>query len=164
MEYPEQWQTYVAERNDAFAGDVRIDEFPELPHGWRRIIAERAARFVQPGDVVNLGVGVPDGVASVLQETGMSEQITMTNEHGVIGGVTSLGMTFGASSNYDALLTMTNIIDLYQGGMLDVTFLGFAQADRHGNVNVSLYNGEVMGPAGSSTSPRTPVAWSSAAR
>ncbi|MFD5495723.1 acyl CoA:acetate/3-ketoacid CoA transferase [Streptomyces sp. GDS52] len=148
VEYPEQWQTYVAERNDAFAGDVRIDEFPELPHGWRRIIAERAARFVQPGDVVNLGVGVPDGVASVLQETGMSEQITMTNEHGVIGGVTSLGMTFGASSNYDALLTMTNIIDLYQGGMLDVTFLGFAQADRHGNVNVSLYNGEVMGAGG----------------
>lgn len=148
IEAPEQWQTYVAERNDAFAGDSRITEFPALPHGWRRVIAERAAQLARPGDVVNLGVGVPDGVASVLQDTGMIDQITMTNEHGVVGGVTSLGMTFGACSNYDSLLTMPNIIDLYHGGLLDIAYLGFAQVDRHGNVNVSLYNGEVMGAGG----------------
>jgi len=148
VEHPEQWQTYVSERNDAFAGDVRITDFPPTPFGYRKVIARRAAQYVQAGDVVNLGVGVPDGVASVLQETGMIDHIAMTNEHGVIGGVTSLGMTFGASSNYDSLLTMPNIIDLYQGGLLDIAFLGFAQVDRLGNVNVSMYNGEIMGAGG----------------
>lgn len=149
-EYPEQWQTYAAERNDAFAGDIRLpdDAFAPMPFGYRKVIARRAAQYVKEKDVVNLGVGVPDGVAAILQETGMIDKITMTNEHGVVGGVTSLGMTFGACSNYDSLLTMPNIIDLYQGGLLDIAFLGFAQADRHGNVNVSMYNGEIMGAGG----------------
>ncbi len=150
VEDPLQWQTYVAERNDAFAGNVRLpaEAFESMPFSWRKVVARRAADFVRPGDVVNLGVGVPDGVAAVLNERGMLDQITMTNEHGVVGGVTSLGMTFGASINFDSLLTMPNIIDLYQGGLLDIAFLGFAQADIEGNVNVSLYNGEIMGAGG----------------
>ncbi len=150
VEYPEQWQTYVSERNEAFAGNVRVpaEAFERMPFSWRKVIARRAADLIRPGDVVNLGVGVPDGVAAVLNERRMLDQITMTNEHGVVGGVTSLGMTFGASVNFDSLLTMPTIIDLYQGGLLDIAFLGFAQADRHGNVNVSLYNGEVMGAGG----------------
>ncbi|MBM7827662.1 acyl CoA:acetate/3-ketoacid CoA transferase [Microbacterium aurum] len=150
VEYPEQWQTYVSEQNDVLAGNERLPEeaFAPMPFSWRKVIARRAAAEVRPGDVVNLGVGVPDGVASVLQERKMLDQITMTNEHGVVGGVTSLGMTFGASMNFDSLLTMPNIIDLYQGGLLDIAFLGFAQADQEGNVNVSLYNGEIMGAGG----------------
>lgn len=150
VEYPQQWQTYVAEVDEVLAGNERLpeDAFAPMPFSWRKVIARRAADQVRPGDVVNLGVGVPDGVASVLKERGMLDQITMTNEHGVIGGVTSLGMTFGASMNFDSLLTMPNIIDLYQGGLLDIAFLGFAQADREGNINVSLYNGEIMGAGG----------------
>lgn len=150
VEDPHQWQTYVAERDDVLAGNERLPDeaFTPMPFSWRKVIARRAADEVRPGDIVNLGVGVPDGVASVLNERHMLDQITMTNEHGVVGGVTSLGMTFGASKNFDSLLTMPNIIDLYQGGLLDIAFLGFAQADRDGNVNVSLYNGEIMGAGG----------------
>lgn len=145
-----QWQSYIEERNDAIAGDVRLpkESFAHMPFSWRKVIARRGASLVQPGDVVNLGVGVPDGVASVLNERGMLDKITMTNEHGVIGGVTSLGMTFGASRNHDSIIGMPAIIDLYQGGLLDIAFLGFAQIDRHGNVNVSKYNGQIMGAGG----------------
>lgn len=150
VEYPEQWQTYVAERNNVLAGNERLpaEAFAAMPFSWRKVIALRAADQVRPGDVINLGVGVPDGVASVLNERNLLARVTMTNEHGVIGGVTSLGMTFGASMNFDSLLSMPNIIDLYQGGLLDIAFLGYAQVDRLGNVNVSLYNGEIMGAGG----------------
>lgn len=146
----EQWQSYVADRDDAIAGDARLpdDSFPRMPFSWRKVIARRGADLVRRGDVVNLGVGVPDGVASMLFERGMLNQITMTNEHGVIGGVTSLGMTFGASRNHDSIIGMPAIIDLYQGGLLDIAFLGFAQIDRQGNVNVSKYNGQTMGSGG----------------
>jgi acyl CoA:acetate/3-ketoacid CoA transferase len=145
-----QWQSYIEERNDAVAGDVRLadDAFTRMAFSWRKVIARRGADLVRPGDVINLGVGVPDGVASVLNERGMMDRITMTNEHGVIGGVTSLGMTFGASRNHDSIVGMPAIIDLYQGGLLDIALLGFAQIDRHGNVNVSKYNGQIMGSGG----------------
>lgn len=148
--FKEQWQSYVEERNDAIAGDTRLPEesFPRMPFSWRKVIARRGADLVRSGDVVNLGVGVPDGVASTLNERGMLSQITMTNEHGVIGGVTSLGMTFGASRNHDSIIGMPAIIDLYQGGLLDIAFLGFAQIDHQGNVNVSKYNGQAMGSGG----------------
>lgn len=148
--FADQWQSYVEERNDAIAGDTRLpdDNFASMPFSWRKVIARRGADLVRPGDVVNLGVGVPDGVASVLNERGMLADITMTNEHGVIGGVTSLGMIFGASRNHDSIIGMPAIIDLYQGGLLDIAFLGFAQIDRHGNVNVSKYNRQIMGSGG----------------
>lgn len=150
VEHPEQWQTYLFERDDVVAGDARIEEssFERMPFSWRKVIARRAADFVEPGDVVNLGVGVPDGVASILRERRMLDRVVMTNEQGVVGGVTSLGMIFGASRNYDSVIPMPHMMDLYQGGLLDIAFLGFAQADAEGNVNVSLYNGEIMGVGG----------------
>jgi acyl CoA:acetate/3-ketoacid CoA transferase len=150
VEYPGQWQTYVAERDDVLAGHVRLprDAFETMPFSWRSVIARRAADFVSLGDVINLGVGVPDGVASVLHERRQLDRIVMTNEHGVIGGVTSLGMTFGAVRNASAVISMPNMIDLYQGGILDIAFLGFAEVDPVGNVNVSKYNGEIMGAGG----------------
>jgi len=150
VHHPEQWQTHASEHDDVLAGNVRIadGDFAPMPMSWRKVIARRAAQFVKQGDVVNLGVGVADGVASILQETGTLPLVTMTNEHGIVGGVTSRGMTFGASMNFDSVLSMPNMIDLYQGGLLDVAFLGFGEVDQSGNVNVSVYGNQIVGSGG----------------
>jgi propionate CoA-transferase len=147
---PNQWQSYDAEYDAGFAGEEYNPDAVQRPmeFGYRKLIARRAARELKAGDVANVGVGVPDGVPSVLAEEGRLSAVHMTNEHGIFGGVTSIGLTFGASRNHEAVVPMPIMIDLYQGGLLDVTFLGFAQIDAKGNVNVSKYGSEVTGAGG----------------
>lgn len=149
VEHPQQWQTYEAEQDDVFAGHERVDlAAGSFPFGSRKLIARRAATELSPGDVVNLGVGTPDGVATVLQEEGVADEVVFTVEHGIFGGVTAQGHVFGASRNHAAVVHMPDMFDLYHGGGLDAAFLGFAQVDREGNVNVSKFGGTVMGTGG----------------
>jgi propionate CoA-transferase len=98
--------------------------------------------------VVNLGVGIPDGVATVLDQEGAAGDVTFTVEHGIFGGVTAQGHVFGATVGHDAVVPMGDMFSFYHAGGLDTAFLGFAQVDRHGNANVSKFGGTVMGTGG----------------
>ena len=134
-----QKQTCERVYDPALAGNLRtpFDTVPPLEIGPRKIVARRAAKELREGAIINLGVGMPDGVASVAREEGYLDQLHFTVEQGIIGGMPMGGIIFGVSHNADAMIDQTLQFNFYDGGGLDACFLGMAQADCKGNVNSS---------------------------
>jgi propionate CoA-transferase len=147
---PGQRQTYLTEYSPAYAGELRVplSEIPVLPFDARKVIARRAAMELFVGAVCNLGTGVSTGIANVAAEEGFMDQIVLTNEQGLIGGAPASGVDAGAATNYSAMIDQPYQFDFYDGGGLDLAFLSFAQVDAGGNVNVSRFNGRIIGIGG----------------
>ena len=123
--------------------DVKVRELDE-----RKVCGRRSALELKKGDVINLGVGMPDSVANVCAEEGIGEDIYLSVETGVTGGVPIGGVAFGASMNPDAFVTTAEQFDAYNGGCLDMAIVGLAEVDREGNVNVSKLGSRITGPGG----------------
>jgi propionate CoA-transferase len=145
---PEQPQMLVGERPE-IAGEVRALLQPDsAPPTIAAAIARRAMREIQDGQLVNLGYGVPALIPALGFGRGLHERVAFSIEHGPVGGLPDGMATFGPSANPDLLLDSCSVFDLYDGGLLDVTALGLAQADRHGNVNVSRFAHMAPGSGG----------------
>jgi len=163
---PDQKQTISEIYNPAYSGEIRIpheqinrviDEIREIDRraGVAKersyasmIIGRRAAQELRPGNVINLGVGLPEMVSIAAQERGTIKDLIFTIEPGVIGGVPSVGGSFGASFNPDIIYSQASQFDFYDGGGLDIAYMGAMEVDQKGNVNVSRLSDKVIGVGG----------------
>lgn len=144
------FQTEVTQYNPAFSGEIKVPvgEIPALPLDERKVIARRCAMELIPNAVLNLGVGIPANVASIVAEEKASEYTTFTTEAGTVGGVSAGGGDFGHAYNSQAIVDHHAQFDFYDGGGLDFSVLGLAQTDQCGNVNVSKFGTRVTGCGG----------------
>ncbi|MBP3319787.1 MAG: 3-oxoacid CoA-transferase, partial [Ruminiclostridium sp.] len=122
--------------------------FEPLAMGPRKVCCRRAALELKPNSLINLGIGMPGGIGSVADEEGISDLFTLSMECGPLGGIPLGGIDFGAAVNPEAMYRMADILQIYDGGALDMAVLGFAETDGMGNVNAHSFNGRTVGPGG----------------
>lgn len=143
--------TLFVERDPSYTGEVRVNlekEIPPMPMGMEKVICRRATLELGHARKVNLGVGIPTGVALVAHEEGIFDRLVLNTELGGLGGLPQGGKNFGPSKNPSAFISQAAMFDFYDGGGLELTCVGMAQVDKDGNVNVSKIGPKIIGCGG----------------
>ena len=142
-------QTFGEVFNEEFVVSSNLGfDLPVMPESERKVIGTRALREIREGDIVNLGIGLPESVAMVAAETGRLQEFTLTVESGPTGGVPASGLSFGCSHFPEAVIDQPAQFDFYDGGGLDIGVLGAVEVDAQGSVNVTSFAGRFAGVGG----------------
>ncbi len=168
----EDWQMLPYKQYDPlFSGETRVPE-EEVParvdellrynlksrNLADRVIARRAALEIRPGNIVNMGSGLPMTVFLEAYSMGrIDKSVTASIESGSIGGVPVGYFAFSSNLNVGAFISQNQQFDFYEGGGIDVSCVGALEIDRAGNVNVTKKGRRIFGTGGFnhvSTSPK----------
>jgi propionate CoA-transferase len=112
-----------------------------------RMAASLFVRVARKGNLVNLGIGLPEEVGRLVYEGGLFHELTFSSETGVYGGLPTPGIFFGGAINPRKMYSSGWIFNHYKNH-LDITVLGMLQTDSKGNVNVSRRGPGVSGYVG----------------
>lgn len=148
----EHMQTFASMMNPEFVGKgqrkfLHVEE-EKSSLDAKTIIARRAAMELKANSILNLGIGAPEYIAKVAQQAGILDSFTLTVEPGAVGGIPASGLDFGASRFPDAIISQDQMFDFYDGGGIDQAFLGLAQCDVNGDINVSRFGSKIAGCGG----------------
>lgn len=143
-------QNYEEQYNPALSGEIRVplETLRPLPLDEKKVVLRRAAMELTPRAVVNLGVGLASSIGNIANEEKIANQIMLTVDPGIFGGVPLSGYGFGAALNYSASIDHATQFDFIDGGGLDIACLGFAECDGTGDVNASRFSGRMPGCGG----------------
>src|SRR6202043_1016529 len=143
-------QTYGTAYNHAYSGRQRVplDRIEPMALDERKIIARRCAFELPLGGIVNLGIGMPEGVAAVAAEERILKYLTLTAEPGILGGIPQGGLDFGAALNPQAVIQQNQQVGFWGGGGCGLARPGMAQADAAGNVTLSRFGRRLAGAGG----------------
>jgi propionate CoA-transferase len=134
-----------------YSGDLKVpvSSLTPLPLNIRKVVGRRGVMELFPGAVINLGIGFPgDTIGPIASEEGVLNDLLLTVESGVIGGVPSGGTDFGIGKNAEAIIEHGDLFNYYNGAGVDITFMGTAEVDANGNVNVSKFGNRAVGSGG----------------
>jgi len=150
VQEPEQEMTFISSFDSSLVKrDAPFQQDDLKLEGIRRIVSRRASMELKKGAFVNLGYGMSDGVPIVAQQEGIADELCFMIEQGSLAGIPTTGLNFGAMYNPAAIIDDGYQFDFFQGGGLDIAFLGFAQIDQHGNINSSRFGNVITGCGGS---------------
>lgn len=144
-------QTHSFAFDPAYCGDIKvpIESSEMLPLNVRKLIGRRALMELTRDDVLNVGTGIPnDVVGPILSEEDVQEDVTITVESGIYGGIPMGGIDFGIAKNNFALLRHDDQFDYYNGAGVDVTFMGAGEIDADGSVNATRLGPNPTGAGG----------------
>lgn len=130
-------------------GAIKEEEVKKIPLDAKKVIARRAAMQLDKSMLIlNYGIGIPEKVADVIKEEGLEDNFIATVEPGIYGGTAQGGLNFGSSLLPQATIDHPYQFDFYDGGGIDITFLGMAQCDPYGSLNVSKFGPKIAGCGG----------------
>ncbi len=141
-------QTFAEAFNPTYVESGGRVALGPMPFSERKIIARRVLSEIAPGSIVNLGIGMPEGVVAVAAEENRLDEFTLTLESGPIGGMPAGGLSFGCSAHPEAIIDPSSQFDYYDGGGLDIAVLGSVTIDAEGSVNVSALGDRFAGVGG----------------
>lgn len=149
---PAQEQVTHLPFNPALCGNTRAARpaLAPIPADARGVIVRRAARELVPGYFVNIGFGLYTSLPAAADTLGLLEKVTFSIEHGQIGGYpgSATGGVFPSAVNPAALVDPTFTFTMYDGGVLDLTYLSFAEVGARGDVNISRFGSHQIGVGG----------------
>ena len=135
----------------SYCGQARVpqENIPAASFNERKFIARRGAMELYHGAVVNLGTGIPnDMVGRVCNEEGISDDIMITVESGIYGGVQAGGIDFGIGQNLYAMIGHHEQMDYYNGAGVDITYMGIGELGEDGSVNSTKMGVRCTGAGG----------------